>query len=214
VFLNRTQAGTQLATLLATRVWGGPPVVLALPRGGVPVALEIARTLPAPLDVMVVRKIGMPGQPEFAIGAIASGDVTVCDRTGAMVPQSEFERLADRERVELRRREQVYRSSAGPVDLGGRSAILVDDGIATGATMLAAVRAARRMTAAEVVVASPIASAEAAARLEREADAVILLHRPHFFMSISEWYKAFEQLEDSEVRRLLESAHDILAAPP
>jgi putative phosphoribosyl transferase len=206
MFTNRTDAGVQLAALLAARQWTRPVVVLALPRGGVPVAFEIARTLRVPLDVMVVRKVGMPGQPEFAIGAIASGDVIVRDRAGFAVSDEVFVRLTERERAELKRRELAYRPAGSTAELAGKAAILVDDGIATGATMLAAVRAARQIGAAHVVVAAPVASAEAAMRLEKEADAIVLLHRPPFFMSISEWYEDFEQLEDDEVRRLLELA--------
>jgi putative phosphoribosyl transferase len=214
MFVDRREAGTQLAALLGGRLWPRPPVVLGLPRGGVPVALEIACALHAPLDIMTVRKIGMPGQPEFAIGAVASGDITVRDPSGIAMPESEFERLADRERAELRRREQAYRPSAGRLDLAGKSAVLVDDGVATGATMLAALRAARQAGGAEVVVVAPVASVEAAARLEREANAVIVLHRPLFLMSISEWYEDFEQLGDDEVRRLLESAQARSGAAP
>jgi putative phosphoribosyl transferase len=206
VFANRTEAGAQLAVLLAARQSTRPVVVLALPRGGVPVGFEIARALRAPLDVMLVRKIGMPGQPEFAIGAIASGDVIVRDRAGFAFSDEVFTQITEKERAELKRRELAYRPSGKAPDLEGKAAILVDDGIATGATMLAAARAARQAGAAQVVVAAPVAAMEAAARLEKEADGVVLLHRPPFFMSISEWYEDFGQLEDDEVRRLLDLA--------
>jgi predicted phosphoribosyltransferase len=188
-------------------------VVIGLPRGGVPVAFEVAKALAAPLDVMIVRKIGMPGQPEFAIGAVASGDITVRERGELAGSDEAFERLADRERAELQRREQAYRPAVPPLDLRGKTVILVDDGIATGATMLAAVRATRRAAAAQIVVATPVASVEAVATLRKEADQVICLQQPAFFMSISEWYEEFEQLEDAEVRAVLEAARGERVSP-
>ena len=206
LFANRVAAGSALGTAVAAHKWPHPVVVLGLPRGGVPVAYEVAKALAAPLDVMIVRKIGMPGQPEFAIGAIASGDVTVRDRAGLAGSEEDFERLATRERAELQRREHAYRRGAPPLDLRGKTVILVDDGIATGATMLAAVRATRRAGAAQVVIATPVASVEAVATLGKEADEVICLQRPAFFMSISEWYGEFAQLQDAEVCAVLDAA--------
>ena len=210
IYANRAAAGSALAEAVVAHKWPHPVVVLGLPRGGVPVAYEVAKALAAPLDVMIVRKIGMPGQPEFAIGAVASGNITVRDRGGLAGTDAEFDRLAARERAELKRREQAYRPGAPPLVLGGKTVILVDDGIATGATMLAAVRATRRAGAAQVVVAAPVASTEAANTLAKEADEVICLQQPAFFMSISEWYEEFEQLEDAEVCAVLEAAR---AAP-
>jgi predicted phosphoribosyltransferase len=213
MFANRFAAGSALGRAVAAHKWPHPVLVLGLPRGGVPVAYEVAKALAAPLDLMIVRKIGMPGQPEYAIGAVALGDVTVRDRAGLATSDEEFERLATRERAELRRREQAYRRGAPPLDLGGKTVILVDDGIATGATMLAAVRATRRAGAAKVIVATPVASVEAAATLREEADEVVCLQRPAFFMSIGEWYEEFDQLEDAEVCAILEAARDAQGPP-
>jgi putative phosphoribosyl transferase len=185
-----------------------PPVlVLALPRGGVPVAYEVARALEAPLDVMLVRKIGMPGQPELAIGAVASGNIVVHERTieQEMPGIAEaFDRIAAEERRELLRREQVYRAGLAPLALEGKTVVLVDDGLATGSTMLAAVRAARAAGAAAIVVAAPVASPEAVQLLAAEADGIVILQIPTMLFAIGEWYERFEQLEDEEVCRLLE----------
>jgi putative phosphoribosyl transferase len=185
-----------------------PPVlVLALPRGGVPVAYEVARALDAPLDVLLVRKVGMPGQPELAIGAVASGDVVVHEPTIEQeVPgiAAAFDRIAAEERRELLRREQVYRAGLAPLTLKGKTVVLVDDGLATGSTMLAAVRAARAGGAAVVIVAAPVASPQAVELLAAEADELVILQVPAMLFAIGEWYERFEQLEDDEVCRLLE----------
>jgi predicted phosphoribosyltransferase len=211
IFADRPTAGRELARAILERTMQPPFLVLALPRGGVPVAYEVARALHAPLDVMVVRKIGMPGQPEFAIGAIASGDVTVRDQGASMGYVEEdlrFGQLVRRARVELARRERVYRGDAPPLQMRGRTVILVDDGLATGATMLAAVRAARAGGAARVVAAAPVASDQAAGLVAREADEVILVEIPQFLSSIGQWYGDFEQVEDTEVCGLLERARN------
>jgi len=207
IFEDRTAAGVALARAVKERFAGEDVLVLGLPRGGVPVAYEVAKALGAPLDVMIVRKVGMPGQPELAIGAVASGGIAVREvgagpLLGGFGPS--FETLAERERTELARREKVYRGSAPPVALTGRTVILVDDGLATGATMVAAIRAARKAGAARVVVAAPVASTEAANRMREEADDVVILQTPAFLFSIGEWYHEFDQLEDSEVCELLE----------
>jgi putative phosphoribosyl transferase len=184
-----------------------PVLVLALPRGGVPVACEVARALDAPLDVMLVRKVGMPGQPELAIGAVASGDIVVHERTIEQeVPgiAEVFDRIAAVERRELQRRERVYRAGLAPLVLEGKTIVLVDDGLATGSTMLAAVRAARAGGAAQVVVAAPVASPQAAQLLAAEADELVILQIPALLFAIGEWYERFEQLEDDEVCRLLD----------
>jgi len=207
VFPDRATAGLELARELQRRSLQPPVLVLGLPRGGVPVAYEVARALNAPLDVLIVRKIGMPGQSELAIGAIASGNIIVHEpRLEARFPQLDatFDRLVEEQRRELERREKVYRRGLPPLELKGQTVILADDGIATGSTMLAAVRAARKAGAAKIVVAAPVASTEAAALLEDEADSVVILQTPSLFFSIGEWYDRFEQLEDSEVRRLLD----------
>jgi len=207
VFADRAAAGAALAREIQQRRLAPPVLVLALPRGGVPVASEVAAALDAPLDVMLVRKVGMPGQPELAIGAVASGDIVVHDRTiEREIPgiAEAFERIAAEERRELLRREQVYRAGLPPLVLTGKTVVLVDDGLATGSTMLAAVRAARAGGAATIVVASPVAAPQAAQLLAAEADQLVILQTPAMLFAIGEWYERFEQLEDDEVCRLLE----------
>ena len=207
VFVDRTAAGAALAREMQHRSLRPPVLVLALPRGGVPVAYEVARVLDAPLDVMLVRKVGMPGQPELAIGAVASGGIVVHDLTiEREIPgiAEAFDRIAAEERRELLRREQAYRAGLEPLVLEGKTVVLVDDGLATGSTMLAAVRAARAGGAAAIVVASPVASPQAAQLLAAEADAIVILQIPAMLFAIGEWYERFEQLEDAEVCRLLE----------
>ena len=206
VFADRTAAGVELAGALRERKLPPPVQVLALPRGGVPIAHEIALALEAPLDVMLVRKVGLPGQPELAIGAVAAGDIVVRDPTIERhfpdIAQS-FDRVAAAERRELLRREAVYRAGLAPLELAGKTVVLVDDGLATGSTMLAAVRAARAGKARRVVVAAPVASVQAAQLLQTEADECVILSIPPVMFAIGEWYEHFEQLEDEEVRRLL-----------
>ena len=207
VFADRIAAGAALAREMQQRRLRAPVLVLALPRGGVPVASEVAAALDAPLDVLLVRKVGMPGQPELAIGAVASGDIVVRDRTiEREIPgmAEAFERIAAEERRELVRREQVYRAGLAPLVLTGKTVVLVDDGLATGSTMLAAVRAARAGGAAAIVVASPVASPQAAQLLAAEADQLVILQTPAMLFAIGEWYERFEQLADDEVCRLLE----------
>jgi predicted phosphoribosyltransferase len=196
-----------LARDLQRRLLRPPLLVLGLPRGGVPVAFEVARLLNAPLDVMLVRKIGMPGQPELAIGAIASGGIVVHEpRIAKEIPDiaRNFDRLVEHERRELERRERVYRPGLPPLRLEGQTVILVDDGLATGSTMLAAVRAARKAGATAIVVAAPVASRQAADLVRAEADTVVVLQTPEMLFSIGQWYEHFEQLEDAEVCRLLD----------
>lgn len=214
-FSDRTAAGLELAAAVLKLKLRRPVLVLGLPRGGVPVAFEVARALQAPLDVLVVRKVGMPGQPELALGAIASGGILVHEpRFAAHFAGSEidFKRLAGRERMELERREHAYRGGLPPLDLRNCTVVLVDDGLATGSTMLAAVRAARSAGAAEIVVASPVASEEAAALVGSEADRVAILQTPGFLLAIGEYYENFEQVEDAEVRALLEQARQATPA--
>jgi putative phosphoribosyl transferase len=208
-FANRRQAGVALARAMATLPLQAPVLVLGLPRGGVPVAFEVARALRAPLDVLVVRKVGLPGQPEFAIGAIASGDVSVRqpEAEGGFYPDAgRFAALAGSERIELLRREQLYRAGRAALDLHGKTVVLVDDGLATGATMLAAVRAAHQAGAACVVVAAPVGSDEAAALIGPECEQVVILLKPPLLRSVGEWYADFSQVDDEEVRRLLAAA--------
>jgi putative phosphoribosyl transferase len=205
IFPDRAAAGRALAQALQTRSLTPPVLVLALPRGGVPVAHEIALALGAPLDVMLVRKVGMPGQPELAIGAIAAGNIVVREpRLKRDFPQLDavFDRLAAQEMRELERRERTWRSGLPPLNLTGRTVIIVDDGLATGATMLAAVRAARQAGAATLIATAPVGSSTAAALLRPEAD-VVILQIPRMLLAVGEWYQRFEQLEDSEVTRIL-----------
>jgi putative phosphoribosyl transferase len=206
IFPHRAAAGAALAREMQQRSLRPPVLVLALPRGGVPVAYEVARALDAPLDVMLVRKVGMPGQPELAIGAVASGDIVVHERTIEQeIPgiADAFDRIAAEERRELLRRERAYRAGLAPLALEGKTVVLVDDGLATGSTMLAAVRAARAGGAAAIVVAAPVASPQAVQLLAAEADGIVILQIPAMLFAIGEWYDRFEQLEDDEVCRLL-----------
>ncbi len=208
-YANRQAAGIALAQALRRRGLEGPLIVLALPRGGVPVAFEVARALQAPLDVMVVRKVGMPGHEELAIGAVASGGVVVREAHAAALGgfgERSFEALAADQRRELERREHRYRAGRPALDLKDRTVLLVDDGIATGATMTAAVRAARLAGAGRIVVAAPVASTDALARVEREADEVVVLHAPYGFMAVGEWYVDFGQTQDEDVVDLLARA--------
>lgn len=206
-FANREAAGRELAALLAERTLADP-IVLALPRGGVPVGYEVARRLGAPLDVLVVRKVGAPDQPELAIGAVGPEGVTVMDgQTMALVGADEraFETVARIERAEVDRRARLYRGDAPPLDLRGRTAVLVDDGLATGSTMMAAVAVARRLGAAAVIVAVPVGSPEACRRLAARADRVVCPLMPAAFGAVGYWYHDFRQTDDDEVRRLLEA---------
>ncbi len=205
-FADRRSAGEALARAVRKEKLSPPVIVLGLPRGGVPVAFEVARELNAPLDVLVVRKVGMPGQRELAVGAIAAGGVQVREPTFATYLTRmgvNFDELADAERVELDRRERAYRASAAPLDLTGKTVVLVDDGLATGSTMLAAVRSARKAHAGSVVVAAPVASDEAAALVGGEADKLVVLKIPAFLSSIGQWYDDFRQIDDDEVQALL-----------
>ena len=207
-FKDRAQAGRELADAVAASKPAAPLLVLGLPRGGVPVAFEIARRLAAPLDVLVVRKVGLPGQPELALGAIAAGGVQV--RSGMLPPdrvsQEEFARLARREMLELRRREQTYRAGKPPLALRGTHVVLTDDGLATGATMLAAIEAARQGGARRVTVAVPVAAREAGAVVRAAADEVVILLSPPSLGAVGEFYDDFAQLTDDEVLRLLRAA--------
>ena len=207
-YANRRAAGAELGRAVARAAPQAPRIVLGLPRGGVPVAYEVAQALHAPLDVMIVRKVGMPTQPELAIGAVASGGITVRDPPAAVlgITDEAFERLATHERAEVERREQDFRAGLPPLNLAGQCAILVDDGIATGATMLAALRAARKAGAASVVVAVPVASSEAAASLKAEADSTVILMIPRFLLAIGQFYDDFSQSTDEEVKTLLDMA--------
>jgi predicted phosphoribosyltransferase len=182
-------------------------IVLALPRGGVPVAFEVARALHAPLDVFLVRKLGLPGHEEFAMGAIASGGVRVLNEDvvrALRIPENVIEAVSAAEQRELERRERLYRGDRPPPAVRGRTVILVDDGLATGSTMRAALTALRRQGAARIVVAVPIGAPETCAEFEREADDVICARTPEPFYAVGLWYGDFSQTTDEEVHDLLE----------
>lgn len=201
-FTDRRDAGRQLADRLSSVVHDEDAVVLALPRGGVPVAEEVAEELGAALDVMLVRKVGVPWQPELALGAVASGDVTVFNdevvRATGLTPE-DIAQAVEREREELGRRERLYREGRPPADVAGKTVILVDDGIATGATIRAALRAVQQRGAARTIVASPVAPPETVAALRAEADDVVCVKTPDDLRAIGFWYEDFTPVEDHEV---------------
>ncbi len=206
-FANRRTAGRFLADRLAD--YSGKPdvVVLALPRGGVPVGYEIAHQLRAPLDVLVVRKLGYPGHKELAIGAIASGGTIVIDPTFvAGISPEELDAVTSREIAELQRRDLTYRNGRPPIDVESKTVIVVDDGLATGASMRAAVRACRALHVGHIVVAVPVASRQAVASLWREADQVVAAVVPEIFYAVGAHYDDFSQTTDREVSRLLQPA--------
>ncbi len=208
LFQDRREAGKKLGTALG-KFAGTDAVVLALPRGGVPVGFEVAQALHTPLDVFVVRKLGVPGQEELAMGAIASGGVRVLNRTiieGLAIPPEQIDAVAAREEHELERRESTYRGARGPLDVQGRVAILVDDGVATGSSMRAAVTALRQKGPREIVVAVPVASRYICDELQEEADQTVCLYTPLDFFAVGQWYQEFSQTSDDEVRSLLERA--------
>lgn len=209
-FADRRAAGRELATVLKQTPFApAQTLVLGLPRGGVPVAAEVAQGLGAELDVLVVRKIGLPMQPEFAIGAIAPGGIVVQESPTLHelgLTEARFTELIRRERIELERRERLYRRGRPPLRLGGRTIVLVDDGIATGASMLAAVRAARAAGASSITVAAPVGSIEAATRLRAESDRLVVLEIPASFEAVGEWYEEFPQTGDAEVCECLQHA--------
>jgi putative phosphoribosyl transferase len=202
-FRDRCQAGRVLAPLLRQYAGRSDVVVLALPRGGVPIAYEIAVAIGAPLEVFTVRKLGVPGNEEFAMGAIVLDEGVI---EGLRISHSEVVRIAERERQELERREHLYRDHRPYPELEGKIVILVDDGIATGASMLAAVSALRQKDPAKIIVAVPVAPVESCALLRRHADEVICYSTPEHFGGVGAWYDDFSQVTDDEVRALLNQA--------
>jgi putative phosphoribosyl transferase len=204
-FADRVEAGRALAAALQGHVRPGA-IVLGLPRGGVPVAFEVAAALGLPLDVFIVRKLGVPGHEELAMGAIATGGVRVLNQEvldGLPITSDAIERVVAREMEELRRREAAYRGDRGPVQVQGRAVILVDDGLATGATMRAAVRGVRAAGASHVTVAVPVAASETCDDLQSDAEEVICASAPEPFRAVGLWYRKFAPTSDDEVRRLL-----------
>lgn len=206
---NRTEAGRALADALAKKGYSDDALILALPRGGVPVAAPVAERLGAALDLMVVRKLGFPGHEEFAMGAIASGGVRIMNDDMLQrqpVAQDDIDEVARRELTELERRERTYRGDRPEPRFSERTVILVDDGLATGATMRAAVRACRDRGAKTVCVAVPVGPTDTLEQLRQEADDVVCLATPEPFSAIGQWYREFDQTGDEEVRRLLAQA--------
>lgn len=207
VFSDRYAAGRELAAKLSAFSNRKDVLVLALPRGGVPVAYEVAKALRVQFDILVVRKLGLPRQPELAIGAIASGGARVLnDRVvrGLGIAPEVIERVADEEARELRRRERAYRGDRPPIDVQGKTVILVDDGMATGTTMRVAVDALRQLDPEHVVVAVPTGAHEACEALTTEADEVVCLDIPSPYVAVGRWFDDFSQTTDAEVRELLE----------
>jgi predicted phosphoribosyltransferase len=208
-FSDRVEAGRILAVELVSRHLSANAIVLALPRGGVPVGLEVAKALHAPLDVVVVRKLGVPWQPELAMGAIAGGSVQVLDEelvAGLRISRQELNAAIAKEKAEVERREKLYRAGRPALQVRGRVALLVDDGLATGSTMLVAARYVRALKPAKMIIAVPVGSVEACERLKKEADDLLCLATPEWFTAVGEWFKDFRQVSDGEVQRLLEES--------
>jgi len=209
LFRDRRDAGRVLAERLRHYAGRQDVLVLALPRGGVPVGYEVARALQVPLDVFLVRKLGLPGREEFALGAIASGGVRVLNEDAFQyidIPEEELNAVTSREQRELERRERAFRGDRPPPPIQGRTVILVDDGLATGSTMRAAVAALRRQSPAHLVVAVPVGSAATCADFQYEADEAICARTPEPFYAVGQWYDNFTQTTDEEVRDLLARA--------
>jgi len=206
VYDDRRQAGAHLAGLLDRFRDRDDAIVLGLPRGGIPVASEVARALAAPLDIFLVRKLGLPGYPELAMGAIASGGIRVLNAdvvAAYSIPGDVIDRIAREELAELERRERLYREGCANIDLSGRLVLLVDDGLATGATMKAAVAAVRRHHPVRVVVAVPVGSAKTCREFTKVADEIVCARAPEYFAAVGQWYRDFSQTTDEEVQSLL-----------
>ncbi len=216
-FTDRTQAGILLAQKLAAYAGRRDVIVLALPRGGVPVAFEIARALEAPLDVLLVRKLGVPGHEEYAMGAIATGGVCILQSDvirQLAIPQASVDALVQRKLEELAQRERMYRSNRPAPKLEGSIAIVVDDGLATGSTMLAAIHALRQARPARMIIAIPVGARESIARLQAEVDEIVCLSIPEYFQAVGLWYEDFNQTSDDEVIHLLGEAARLQALRP
>jgi predicted phosphoribosyltransferase len=210
IFQDRRDAGRALARAIAELHDLGDAVVLGLPRGGVPVAYEVARSLNLPLDIFIVRKLGVPGQEELAMGAIASGGTVVINQSiirDLKISPETIEAIAQRERLEIERREKAYRDGRPPIPLEGRTAIVVDDGLATGASMLAAARALRPR-ARRVIAAVPVASEITCKELSGEVDQIICAATPQPFFAVGMFYRDFAQTTDEEVRTLLSQSRN------
>jgi|SRR5579871_953415 len=212
-FKDRSDAGRRLGSELVKRYHGANALVLALPRGGVAVGVEVAEALDAPLDVMVVRKLGVPWQPELAMGAIAGGTRILNDHLirAAGISDQEVEMVVARETQEIARREKLYRNGLPAPNLGGRTILLVDDGLATGSTMVAAARLVRNSHPEKLIVAVPVGTREAYESLKNEADECLCLALPDPFYAVGKWYADFRQITDAEVREMLERSHSAMA---
>jgi len=209
LFKDRADAGRRLSSRLHQFAGRDGVLVLALPRGGVPVGFEIALALISPLDVLVVRKLGAPGQEELAMGAIASGGIHVInsDIVHALhISRQQVEERVVHEQRELERREHLYRGNRRAPDIHGHTVILVDDGVATGSTMRAAISAVRQQNPELIIVAVPVASNSVCQQLDKEADSVVCLYTPVDFYAVGQWYRSFTQTSDEEVRELLDRA--------
>lgn len=216
-FQDRSEAGKLLAKQLTKYAGSADVLVLGLPRGGVPVGFEVAKALNAPLDVFVVRKLGVPGHEELAMGAIATGGVRVLNYAVVRaigIPDNVIEAVSAREQLELKRRELVYRGEAPPSEIEGKTIILVDDGIATGSTMLAAVAALKQRRPARIVVAAPAAPASSCDELEQEVNEVVVVMMPDPFYAVGQVYEIFGQTSDAEVRDLLSRSKRASAPSP
>ena len=212
-FRDRVEAGRHLGEVLARQLGKqNDVIVLALPRGGVPVGAEVARALDAPLDVFIVRKLGVPGHEELAMGAIASGGVRVLNRdvlSYVPLPQKAIDAVAEREQQELQRREREYRGSRPPLDVRNMTVIIVDDGLATGSTMRAAVEALKKMAPRAIIVAVPVAAPQTCEEFRNEGVDIVCLRTPEPFQAVGLWYEDFSQTTDEEVHELLQQpAHD------
>ena len=208
-FRDRKEAGILLAKVLGHYKDVPNAIVLGLPRGGVVTAAEVARALALPLDALVVRKLGTPGREELAMGAIVPGGARVLNEDvirARRIPLAQIEMVAEREEREALRRERLFRPGRAPLDLAGRTVILVDDGLATGSTMFAAVNAVRAQGAHRIVAAIPVAPPQTCERLGREVDEIVCLATPEDFYAVGQWYDSFEQVDDATVVRLLEAA--------
>lgn len=209
IFKDRHEAGQYLASFLKHYSNSPEVVVLALPRGGVPVAFEVAQPLKAPLDVFIVRKLGVPGHEELAMGAIASGGMLVLNHQVVRrlnLPDAVVDRVVRRELAELNRREQEYRNSRRPIDVQGKTVILVDDGLATGSSMRAALSALRQRGPDRIVVAVPVGAEETCSEFRNEADESVCATTPDPFFAVGQWYEDFSQTTDGEVSELLQRA--------
>lgn len=211
-FLDRHDAGRRLGAALAHYSGRADVIVLALPRGGVPVGFHVAKALRVPLEVFIVRKLGVPSQPELAMGAVASGGVRVLNDDVVQqldIPQYVLDRVAAEEQIEIERRERDYRGDRPAPDLKNKVVILVDDGVATGSSILAAAQAVRRQDPARVVIAVPVAASFTRQELARHVDEVVCLVTPEPFFAVGQWYDNFDQTTDDEVRNLLARAASI-----